>query len=52
MPRWIQNEFSIAFWFYHREGSDRSVIFGNHQYNGSYTFNIEKLANNQLRVYM
>lgn len=52
MPRWIQNEFSIAFWVYHREGSDRSVIFGNHQYNGSYTFNIEKLANNQLRVYM
>lgn len=52
MPNLIKKEFSIAFWIYHRDNSDRSIIFGNHQYNGNYTFNIEKLANNQLRIYM
>lgn len=53
MPEWVKNEISVAFWVYHRETDGRSILFGNHAYNGSYTFNIEKLASsNKLRVYM
>ena len=52
ISKWIQNEISIAFWVYHRETSDRSIFFGNHQLGGS-TFNIEKYAStNRLRIYM
>ena len=53
MPKWIQNEFSIAFWVYHRETADRSVIFGSYELDGSYILNIEKKStSNALRIYM
>lgn len=53
MSKWIQNEISIAFWVYHRETSDRSIFFGNHQLENGSTLNIEKYAStNRLRVYM
>lgn len=52
MPQWIQNEISISFWVYHRENGGRSIFFGNHAIDGTLSFNIEKNASNQLRIYM
>lgn len=53
MPQWIQSEFSIAFWVYHRKTAGRSIIFGNFNLGTSYAFNVEKMANsNALRIYM
>lgn len=53
MPHWVQNEFSIAFWVYHKDTASRSIFFGSHDFDGNYNFNIEKLATtNKLRVYM
>jgi hypothetical protein len=53
MPEWVKNEFSIAFWVYHRETSDRSIFFGSYNLDGNYIFNLEKVATtNKLRIYM
>lgn len=53
MPEWVKSEFSIAFWVYHRETSDRSIFFGSYDFSDNYIFNIEKLAiTNGLRIYM
>lgn len=53
MPEWVKNEFSIAFWVYHRETSDRSIFFGSYNLDGNYSFNLEKVAaTNKLRIYM
>lgn len=53
MPQWIQKEFSIAFWVYHKETSQRSIFFGSYNLSGNYNFNLEKNAiDNRLCIYM
>jgi hypothetical protein len=49
-PTILNSDFSICLWIYHNDNNDRSILFGNWSLTGSF-FNLEKFANNGVRVY-